>query len=433
MRIRDLVSALKEREDLCVVSDEIPREAIPGLIQDEERKGNRAILFENVKGYKVPVVANLYGTLGRYASGLNTEPEKIWSRIDSAIDRPAQVIRAKEAPCFEVVYDDPDITKILPVVQYSVLDAGPYITSGVVFMKDPDTGRRNISFIRLMVKGPRKLGFNPKSLHNKAYYRNIALSGKRMEVAIVIGPPSEMLAAGGAYIPDEVDELEVATALADPQFRGELAVAECSTVDIDVPVGSEVIIEGVVSTDLEPEGPFGDWTGCYARPQNKPTLHVTRVSHRKDPIYQTILPGTSKEQILLTIVRFYPELEALRRRYPEIQRFSVPEYSLGRLAIVAVSRAENADRIMEDFLKIQCINRVLVVNEDVNIDDPGDVLWAFSNRILEREKVLAYGCEDEWWNNLKLGIDTTVDVRDIRHIRPQIIKSPREGKDAKNY
>jgi UbiD family decarboxylase len=125
-------------------------------------------------------------------------------------------------------------------------------------------------------------------------------------------------------------------------------------------------------------------------------------------------------------VRFYPELEALRERYPEVGDLTVPDYGLGRVAVVAVGKGVDSSRIskmMDDFLKIQCINRVLVVNDDVNIHDPGDVLWAFSNRILEKEKVVAFSCEDEWWNNLKLGIDTTVDIDDIRHVRPEIIKS----------
>jgi len=267
MRVRDLISVCDGRGELCKVTEEVHREAIPGFIQDEEQEKNPAILFENVKGYQVPVLAKL-------------------------------------------------------------------------------------------------------------------------------------------------------------EYRGELAVAKCGTVDIEVPVGSEIVIEGVVSTDLEPEGPFGDWTGCYARPQNKPTLQITRISHRKNPVYQTILPGTSKEQILLIIVRFYPELEALRERYLEIQKLSVPDYGLGRLAVIAVRQSPNLNRIMDDFLKIQCINRVIVVNEDVDVNNPADVLWAMSNRILEKEKVLTYSCDDEWWNNLKLGIDTTVDFSDIRHVRTEIIKSP---------
>jgi 2,5-furandicarboxylate decarboxylase 1 len=338
MRVRAFVEKIKEGNELCVVDKEVPAAAIPSLIQEEERNKNRAILFQKVQNHTVPVVANLYGTVERYALGVNAQTTNLWKKIEDAVAKPTPAVQASQAPCFEVVYDDPDITKILPVMQYSVLDAGPYITSGVVFMKDPDTGRRNISFIRLMVKGPKKLGFNPKSLHNKAYYNKIALAGKRMEVAIALGPPSEMLAAGAAHIPEGADELEVATALAPPEQRGELAVTKCRTVDIEVPAGSEIVIEGVVSTDLEPEGPFGDWTGCYARPQNKPTLDITRVSHRKDTVYQTILPGTSKEQILLTIVRFYPELEALRERYPEVRDLMVPEYGLGRLAVVSWER-----------------------------------------------------------------------------------------------
>ena len=86
--------------------------------------------------------------------------------------------------------------------------------------------------------------------------------------------------------------------------------------------------------------------------------------------------------------------------------------------------------MMKDFLAIQCINRVIVVNDDVDIDSAEDVLWAVSNRILDKQKVLADTCVDEWWNHLKLGIDTTVDLEDIRHKRPQLkpfVSRPRTG------
>jgi 2,5-furandicarboxylate decarboxylase 1 len=327
---------------------------------------------------------------------------------------------ADDGPCFEVVHADPDITRILPTIQYHPLDAGPYITSGIVFMKDPDTGRRNISFIRFMVKGPKKLGFNPKSRHNKAYYQKIALAGRRMEVAFCLGAPTEMVAAAAQWIPDEYDEVDVAAAMADGHNRKELAMVKCKTVDIEVPAGSEIVVEGVVSTELEPEGPFGDWTGAYARPQMKPTLAITCVSHRRDPIYQTIMPADSKEQIILTIVRFQPEIEDLLERYPEVTRATVPEYALGRLAVLAVQPSSRIAEIMKGFLEIQCINRVIVVNDDVDIDSAEDILWAMSNRVLDKQKVIADTCVDEWWNHLKLGIDTTVDLEDIRHKRPQL-------------
>jgi 2,5-furandicarboxylate decarboxylase 1 len=224
-----------------------------------------------------------------------------------------------------------------------------------------------------------------------------------------------------------VDEVEVAAALADPPHRAELAMVKCQTVDLEVPAGSEIVIEGVVSTDLEPEGPFGDWTGAYARPQMKPSLHLTCVSHRRDPVYQTIMPADSKEQIVLTVVRFYPELEAIRQRYPEILRLTVPDYGLGRLAVLAVARSERIPEIMRAFLAIQCINRVVVVNDDVDVESAEDVLWAVSNRILAPEKLVSERCVDEWWNHLKLGIDTTVDTDDIRHKRPRIVRLPMEG------
>lgn len=424
MRIRDFMAAVEKNGDLAIVEDEVRREQIPHLIKAEERGRNRAIVFHHVHGHAMPVVANLYGTYPRYALGVGTDEANLWSHINQAVANPIAAPLVSDGPCFEVVHREPDIGRLLPVMQYHPLDAGPYITSGIVFMKDPDTGRRNISFIRFMVKGPRKLGFNPKSRHNKAYYQKIALAGRRMEVAFCLGAPTEMVAAAAQWIPDDRDEVEVAIALARPEHRAELAMVKCRTVDIEVPAGSEIVVEGVVSTDLEPEGPFGDWTGAYARPQMKPTLEITCVSHRRDPVYQTIMPADSTEQILLTIARFLPDIEAIRRRYPEIIKAAVPDYGLGRLAVVSTRPCERIQAMMRDFLAIQCINRVVVVNEDVDVHSAEDVLWAISNRILQPDKVIADSCVDEWWNHLKLGLDTTVDLDDIRHKRPKLDHLP---------
>jgi 2,5-furandicarboxylate decarboxylase 1 len=420
MRVRNFISKLEQAGDLVRVDYEVTRDQIPLLIKNEEKAANRAILFEKIRDHSIPVVANLFGSYARYAMSIGADQKNLWNKIQQAVENPVRSAEAVDAPCFEVVHRDPDITKILPLMQYHSFDAGPYITSGILFMKDPLSGRRNISFMRHMVKGPKKLGFNPKSIHNKAYYQKIALAGKRMEVAICLGPPTEMVVAGAQWIPDERDEVDVACAMADPEHRKELALVKCQTVDIEVPAGSEIVIEGVVSTELEPEGPFGDWTGAYARPQMKPTLEITCVSHRRDPVYQTILPADSMEQIILTIVRFSPEIEEIRGRYPEIKRWAVPEFALGRLVVIAIDQSDRIPEIMRAYLAMQFINRVVVVNGDVDVDSAEDVMWAICNRILDPKKIIADTCVDEWWNHLKLGIDTTVDVHDIRHKRPTL-------------
>jgi 2,5-furandicarboxylate decarboxylase 1 len=420
MRIRDFVSKLRDIGDLAVVEESVAQEQIPLMIKAEEAGRNRAILFRSVRGHAIPVVANLYGSYARYALAMGATQTTMWAKIDAAVANPVQCAFTTDAPCFEVVHNNPDLASILPLMQYHPLDAGPYLTSGILFMKDPFTGRRNISFMRHMVKGPRQIGFNPKSIHNKAYDQKLASAGHRMEVAICLGAPTEMTVAAAQWIPDDCDEVDVATTIAAPEHRAQLAMTKCRTVDIEVPAGSEIVIEGVVSTELEPEGPFGDWTGAYARPQMKPTLQVTCISHRREPIYQTIMPADSKEQIILTIVRYSPEIQDLRRRYPEILRSAVPEYALGRLVVLAIDRSDRIPEIMKAFLASQFINRVVVVNDDVDVDSAEDVMWAICNRILDPKKVLAEPCVDEWWNHLKLGIDTTVDVTDIRHKRPSL-------------
>jgi len=205
MRVRNFITKLEQMGDLATVDFEVSRDQIPLMIKAEEEGRNRAIQFLKVRGHTMPVVANLYGTYARYALAIGADEKTLWSKIQAAVDSPAKSVSTTDAPCFEVVHNDPDITKILPLMQYHSLDAGPYITSGILFMRDPETGRRNVSFMRHMVKGPRKLGYNPKSIHNKAYYQKLALAGKRMEVAICLGVPTEMTVAGAQWIPDERD------------------------------------------------------------------------------------------------------------------------------------------------------------------------------------------------------------------------------------
>jgi len=424
--VREFITRLDQIGDLAVFNFEVAGDQIPLMIKAEEAGRNRAVMFRQIRDHTTPITANLYGSYPRYAMAIGADQKNLWGKIQHAVANPVQSVTTTNAPCFEVVHNDPDITKILPLIKYHPFDGGPYLTSGLLFMKDPLTGRRNISFMRHMIKGPRKVGFNPKSVHNKAYYERIALAGKRMEVAICVGAPTEMIVAGAQWIPDDRDEVAVACSLADAKDREELAMAKCQTVDIEVPAGTELVIEGVVSTELEPEGPFGDWTGAYARPQMKPTLQITCISHRRDFVYETIMPADSKEQIVLTIVRFSPEIEEIRTQYPEILRIAVPEYALGRLAVLAIEKSDRIPEIMKAFLNIQCINRVVIVNDDVDIDSAQDVMWAISNRILDKEKIIANACVDEWWNHLKLGIDTTVDLNDIRHKRPTLV--PFQGK-----
>ena len=256
MRVREFISKLEEARDLAVVDFEVSRDQIPLMIKVEEGRQNRAILFRKIRGHAVPVIANLYGSYARYAMAIGADEKNVWNKIENAIANPVKSKTTTDAPCFEVIHNNPDIMEILPLVQYHSLDAGPYLTSGILFMKDPLSGRRNISFMRHMIKGPRKVGFNPKSIHNKAYYQKIALAGKRMEVAICVGVPTEMVVAGAQWIPDEKDEVDVACALAEVADRSELAMAKCQTVDIEVPAGTEMVIEGIESTELEPEGPF---------------------------------------------------------------------------------------------------------------------------------------------------------------------------------
>ena len=191
----------------------------------------------------------------------------------------------KSAPCQEVWMDAPDLTK-LPILTCWPDDGGPYITLPLVFSKDPTTGVRNCGMYRVQVIDERTAMMHWQ-IHKDgaAHLRD---SDGRVEVAIAIGTDPAVTYSATAPLPPNIDEMLFAGFL-----RGDnVDMVPCRTVDVEVPANAEFVIEGYVdATDIRPEGPFGDHTGFYTPVDDYPTLHITAISHRRDPIYATTIVG----------------------------------------------------------------------------------------------------------------------------------------------
>jgi UbiD family decarboxylase len=338
------------------------------------------IIFENIKGKSLPVAVNCNGTRGRVARALGVPKTDLEKTILHAYKNPISPVEISDGPVQEIVLkgNDIDVTR-LPAMVYHDTDAGPYITAGIVFAKDPETGDYNVSYNRLMVKGKDKLGiFMTVGKHLNAIYSKMEALNKSLEVAISIGNHPAWAIGALAIGPYEEDELGVIGGLKGSP----LEMVRCKTVDLMVPAGAEIILEGVIQPFIrEKEGPFSEFTGYALGEGQNQVVNITAITHRQDPIYQDICGGQGREHLIMATIPMEANyLRAVKSTVPEVQavRVTAPFTLIiqlkktyegqARLAIIA---ALNADLYLK---------HAIVVDTDININNLQQVMWAIATR-----------------------------------------------------
>lgn len=338
------------------------------------------IIFENIKGSSFPVAVNCNGTRGRVAKSLGIAKDALEKRILQAYQKPIPPVELNDAPVHDIVLEgtDIDLTQ-LPAMVYHDTDVGPYITAGIVFAKDPETGNYNLSYNRLMVKGKDKLGiFMTVGKHLNAIYSRMEELNKPLEIAVSIGNHPAWAIGALAIGPFEEDELGVIGGLKGSP----LEMVKCKTVDLMVPAGAEIILEGVIQPFIrEPEGPFSEFTGYALGEGENQVVNITAITHRRDPIYQDICGGQGREHLIMATIPMEANyLRAVRSSVPEVQavRVTAPFTLLIKLkktyegqARQAIISALNADLYLK---------HAIVVDHDININNLQQVMWAIATR-----------------------------------------------------
>ena len=294
--LRDYVAALEKHGKLRRVTKEVDKDwEIAAVCRQLFKKippaRRPAVVFENVKGFDIPVVAGVLGaSRDIYALGLETEGvEGINRKWDNALENPIPPRLVKQAPCKENILHgkDVDITK-LPVPTWTVgEDPAPFFTSPYLITKDPETGVRNIGTYRMQVKGPNKTGLLIGKRQDMAWhiYKNNALN-KPTPLAVVIGADPTIGYVSVSKMSEALDEFAVAGAL-----RGEAVdLVPCETVPLEVPATAEIVLEGEIPPNsVEPEGPFGEYTGYMGPAGNEPFFNVKCMTFRNKPLYQAFI------------------------------------------------------------------------------------------------------------------------------------------------
>jgi len=305
--LREFVKLLQD--DGCLEEFSTPvstKYEIPSMLKKHD--GKKAVFFKRVKGYETQVFGGICCRRAFVAKGLQTTPEAVLEKIIHSMKKPVKPKVFSDGVCQEVETEDVDLIRDLPILTHYEKDGGPYITSGIVLAKDPETGRMNASYHRMMVIGKKRLVarlVEGRDLHR--FYTQVESKGKPLEAAVVIGAPMELLVAA-ATSPGQMCEVDVAGGLTGSP----LELVRCKTVDVVVPRYSEIVLEGKFLIARAKEGPFVDVTGCYDIVRDQPILEVGTLTKREDAFYQALLPGGMEHKLLMGLPHEAKVLDTVR-------------------------------------------------------------------------------------------------------------------------
>lgn len=412
--LRGFLKRLEERGQLRRISTSVdPDLEVSEIANRLLLAGGPALLFENVKGSDIPLAINVMGTVERVLWAMNMESptelealgEKLAllyqlrppKRLSQAVNLGKalfDVIKAKPMrdllpPCQQVVLkgDDVDLTK-LPLLTVYPGDAGKVITLGVMVTKDPETKIPNVGVYRLQLQSKSTMTVQWLSVRGcSRHLRKAAERGEKLDVAVAIGVHPLLIMAAATPLPVDLSEWLFAGIYAGQGVH----LAKCKTVDIEMPADAEFVLEGTITPgETAVDGPAGDHIGYYGGVNEAaPLLRFHCLTHRKNPVYMTAFSGRPpKEDAMLAIAlnRIYTPI--LRQQVPEIQDFFLPMEGLSyKAAILSIDKAYpgQAKRAALAFWsalpQFSYTKFVIVVDKDINIRDPRQVMWAVTSKV----------------------------------------------------
>lgn len=376
-----MISAVRDRGCLCEISREVePIHELGAVLHASERAG-KATLFHRVKGHSIPVVGGVLGSYERIAIALGCDPSQIQDRIlaGSAAAMPPEIIDSGEV--HEQVEDRHVDLASLPIPTHAPFDGGPFINAGIVIARDPGLGRHNLSFNRMQIFEADLTGVNMNIWRDvREFFLKAEAVGENLPFCVAIGvDPALLIAAASRY---EGDEYEIAGGL-----RGApVPVTRALTCDVLVPALAEIVLEGeILAGERRAEGPMAEFTGHYSGTGPQTVARIHAITMRREPIFQTIAGASFEHLILGNALTREPLLDAaVRKLSPRISRAHLPPYACGFTAIISMHEPEPGEPQTVGFAALAShvnVKTVIVVDDDVDIFDPADVMWALSTRV----------------------------------------------------
>ncbi|HWR75788.1 MAG TPA: 4-hydroxy-3-polyprenylbenzoate decarboxylase [Thiobacillus sp.] len=413
--LRDFIAQLETMGELKRIAVEVdPKLEMTEIADRVLRAGGPALLFENPKGHGMPVLANLFGTVRRVALGMGEddparlrevgkllaylkEPEPPKGLRDAWDKWPVlkQVMNmtpkeVKHAPCQEVVWEGADVDLgRLPIQHCWPGDVAPLITWGLTVTRGPHKQRQNLGIYRQQLIGPNKLIMRWLAHRGGALdfrEHQLAHPGKPFPLAVALGADPATILGAVTPVPDTLSEYQFAGLLRGAKTE----VVKCLGNDLQVPASAEIVLEGVIHPgETALDGPYGDHTGYYNEQETFPVFTVERITLRRDPIYHSTYTGKPPDEpAILGVALNEVFVPLLQKQFPEITDFYLPPEGCSyRMAVVSMKKAYpgHAKRVMFgvwSFLRQFMYTKfILVTDDDVNVRDWKEVIWALTTRV----------------------------------------------------
>ena len=369
--LRDFIEQLKNNGELTKITKPVSTEyEMAGIINALAEK---PVYFDQVKESTYPIVAGLVSSKDLICRSLGINKDQLLPKLLDAIEHPIAPEIVQKAPCQEVIEIDVNLNS-LPIMRYTNKDGGKYIASAVSIVKDPQLGR-NMCFHRLMLKD--KKHFVARIVENRGTDSALKKAGGELEIAVCLGNSTATLLAAATTMPMGVDELGMANALEKTQL------VKCKTVDLEVPADCEFVLEGKITKEKSSEGPFLDLTGIVDRERQQPIVEIKCITHRQNPIYQTILAGKNEHKFLMGMPK-EPTIYNEVGKVCQCKDVYITPGGCSWLHAVVQIKKQNPDdgkkAIAAAFKGHGSLKHCVIVDEDINIYDPQDVEWALATR-----------------------------------------------------
>jgi 4-hydroxy-3-polyprenylbenzoate decarboxylase len=403
---RGLIKILEDAGELKRVKTEVDCNLeIAEILRRTMYQNGPALLFENVKGYDLPILGNAFGSMKRLELALETDDfTEIGKRITditkmeipkgvfNKLKKLPELSKMSESfpnlensgPVTEIIDKKPTFSKI-PILKTWHKDASKFITFGLTASKHPETGVRNLGVYRIQIIDDTHALMHWQKHKRGAQHEIIAKKNNtRIEVAIIIGGDPATIFSAVAPVPEGLDKY----LFAGITRKKGINTVKCKTVDIEVPANAEIVLEGYVdSSDIRDEGPFGDHTGYYTPKEPYPTFTLTGIMQRKDPIYVTTVVGKPiLEDAYIGKVIERSFLPLIQMFHPEVIDFDMPGAGWFQgMAIVSIKKTYpgQAKKVMMGLWgmgQLALTKMLIVVDDDVNVHDINDVIWAITTR-----------------------------------------------------
>ena len=383
--LRDFLASLPE-DQVLNLEESINLDYTPtALVLELEKRAQFPVLnIQQPEGFDMPVIANLFADRDRIAhmagAASAADFNHTWLQAEEN-DIPAVMVDS--GPVQEVIITGEDIdVGALPISRHFEQDAGRYIGSGILLCKDPDTGVRNLSYQRLQMKSRNRFG---ASLHSRGHIwdhlQRCAERGQNLEVAVVLGAHPAVHLAAAAKVAMEVDELAIAGGL----LKQPVELVKCQTIDVEVPANAEIVLEGeILANTHEDEGPFGEYTGYSTYRSTRNVFVVKAITRRAKPIFLDIIPGYSNEHLLLgRVAKEAHVFERLKEVLPTLKALNYPRSGTHFHAYMSFKKAAEGQArhaLMLLFGLDSYIKLAVAVDEDIDIYNEEEVLWALATR-----------------------------------------------------